>query len=65
LRWKRAIERDGGDDVAFRAYLERWRAAENRHFARDRTEAAAGLVVDGSAEGRDDEFEVLRQHPPG
>lgn len=65
LRWKRAIERDGGDDVAFRAYLERWRAAENRHFARDGTEASAGLVVDGSAEGRDDEFEELRQHPPG
>jgi uridine kinase len=61
LRWKRAIARDGGDDVAFRAYLGRWRAAEDRHFARDRTEAFVDLVVDGSAEGRDDRYEQLRR----
>jgi uridine kinase len=64
LRRKRAIERDGGDDVAFRAYLERWRAAEDRHFADDRTEASADVVVDGAAEGRDDRYErVWRQLP--
>ncbi len=50
LRWRRAIERDGTDDVAFRAYLERWRAAEEVHFAGDGTRAAADLVVDGAAE---------------
>jgi uridine kinase len=64
LRRKRAIERDGGDDVAFRAYLERWRAAEDRHFADDRTEASADVVVDGATEGRDDRYErVWRQLP--
>jgi uridine kinase len=51
LRLARALGRDGGDDVAFRAYLERWRSAEDRHFADDRTAAAADLVVDGSAQG--------------
>ena len=50
LRLARALARDdGGDPVAFRAYLERWRAAEDRHFARDATEALADLVVDGGA----------------
>jgi len=63
LRWKRAIERDGGDDVAFRAYLERWRAAENRHFADDRAEARADLVVDGADEGHEDRFERVRRAP--
>jgi uridine kinase len=56
LRWKRAVERDGGDDVAFRAYLERWRTAEDQHFARDRTEASVDLVVDGSAQGPEDRY---------
>jgi uridine kinase len=59
LRWKRAVERDGGDDVAFRAYLERWRTAEDRHFARDHTAASVDLVVDGSAERPDDRYELL------
>jgi uridine kinase len=65
LRWKRAIERDGGDDVAFRAYLERWSAAENRHFADDRTEASADVVVDGAAEGRDDRYDRVWRQSPG
>lgn len=64
LRWKRAIDRDGDDGVAFRAYLERWRAAEERHFAADGTAAAADLLVDGSAEGRDDRYERLWRQPP-
>jgi uridine kinase len=58
LRWKRALERDGGDDVAFRAYLERWRRAEDEHFAEDGTAAFADLVVDG-ATGDDDGFELI------
>ncbi|MCA2216778.1 uridine kinase family protein [Jidongwangia harbinensis] len=61
LRLSRALARDHGDDVAFQAYLERWRAAEDRHFAEDRTAAHADLVVDGAAEGPADRFEVLRR----
>jgi uridine kinase len=49
LRLARALARDGDDSLAFRAYLERWRAAEDRHFAEDGTEAAADLIVDGTA----------------
>jgi hypothetical protein len=64
LRRQRAIARDGTDDVAFRAYLERWRAAEDRHFADERTEATADLVVDGAAEGQDDRYESLWRRPP-
>jgi uridine kinase len=64
LRWRRAIARDGNDDVAFRAYLERWRAAEDRHFADERTEATADLVVDGAAERQDDRYESLWRRPP-
>jgi uridine kinase len=64
LRWKRTIERDGGDDVAFRAYLERWRAAEDRHFADDRTEQFADLVVDGAATVGDDRYERVWRQPP-
>ncbi|GAA2630734.1 uridine kinase family protein [Paractinoplanes durhamensis] len=56
LRFRRAVERDGDDSVAFRAYLERWRAAEDRHFAEDRTAAAADLIVDGAAAVGDDRF---------
>jgi uridine kinase len=59
LRLARALARDHGDDVAFAAYLERWRAAEDRHFASDDTAAHADLVVDGAAAGPDDEFTVL------
>ena len=40
------------DDVAFRAYLERWRVAEDRHFAADATAAHADLLVDGAATER-------------
>jgi uridine kinase len=56
LRFQRAVERDGDDSVAFRAYLGRWRAAEDRHFAEDGTAAAADLIVDGAAATADDSF---------
>jgi uridine kinase len=56
---RRAVERDGDDSLAFRAYLERWRLAEDRHFAEDETEAHADLVVDGATTGPDDRFEAL------
>ena len=56
LRFSRAVARDGDDSLAFRAYLERWHSAENRHFADDRTKEHADLVVDGSAETTDDRF---------
>jgi uridine kinase len=59
LRLARALARDGDDSVAFRAYLERWRSAEDRHFAADRTKQHADLVVDGSAETSDDRFELF------
>jgi len=59
LRFSRALARDGDDSLAFRAYLERWRLAEDRHFADDRTEQHADLVVDGSAETADDRYARL------
>ena len=59
LRLERALARDGGDDVAFRAYLERWRRAEDAHFAEDGTAAYADLVVDGAATRDDDGFELI------
>ena len=49
LRWRRALARDGRDDVAFQAYLERWRVNEDRHFAADATAARVDLLVDGAA----------------
>jgi uridine kinase len=61
LRFARAVERDGDDSVAFRAYLERWRAAEDRHFAEDGTAAAADLIVDGAVTATDDRFARLKQ----
>ena len=64
LRLSRALARDGGDDVAFRAYLERWRFAEDRHFAEDGTAEEADLVVDGAAESPDDRYEQLWRRPP-
>jgi uridine kinase len=64
LRLSRVLARDGGDDVAFRAYLERWRAAEDRHFATDATAASADLVVDGTAQGCGEEYEQLWRRPP-
>jgi uridine kinase len=61
LRLARALARDGDDSVAFRAYLERWRSAEDRHFAADRTKEHADLVVDGSADTTDDRFLEQRE----
>jgi uridine kinase len=63
LRLARALRREGGDDVAFRAYLERWRSAEDRHFVDDRTAAAADEVVDGSQQGPLDRYARLRRVP--
>jgi len=65
LRLRRALARDGDDSVAFRAYLERWRAAEDRHFAEDGTAAAADLVVDGAATTGDDRFVPLTWRKDG
>jgi uridine kinase len=65
LRWQRALARDGDDSVAFRAYLERWRAAEDRHFAEDDTAAAADLIVDGAATTGDDRYARLRSRQDG
>ena len=65
LRLSRALARDGDDSVAFRAYLERWRAAEDRHFAEDDTVANADLVVDGAAEAGDDRFVGIRPAKDG
>jgi uridine kinase len=55
LRLRRAQERhvaapgaEASDAVALRDYLERWRAAEDRHFASDATAAHADLLVDGT-----------------
>jgi uridine kinase len=65
VRLARALARDGDDSLAFRAYLERWRAAEDRHFAEDRTAAAADLVVDGAAGVSDDRFARLGMSEEG
>lgn len=59
LRWRRALARDGRDDIAFRAYLERWRVNEDEHFAAEATAAHVDLVVDGAAEGSDLRYERL------
>ena len=59
LRLARALARDGDDSLAFRAYLERWRSAEDRHYAADRTKHHADLVVDGSAETTDDRYALF------
>jgi uridine kinase len=64
LRLRRVLSRDGGDGVAFRAYLERWRAREDRHFAEDATAAHAGLIVDGAAEAREEQYERIRRPRP-
>jgi len=64
LRWSRTLARDGRDDLAFRAYVERWRTAEDRHFAEDATAAYADIVVDGSAETGDSGYEQLRRRAP-
>ncbi len=64
LRLRRALAREGGNGVAFRAYLERWRSREDRHFSADATAAHADLLVDGAAGGHDDEFEQIWRRPP-
>jgi uridine kinase len=64
VRLSRVLARDGRDDVAFRAYLERWRTAEDRHFAEDATAAHADLLVDGAAERLDNRYEQLWRRPP-
>src|SRR3954452_1487837 len=63
LRLARALARDGGDSVAFRAYLERWRVAEDRHFAEDETADHADLVVDGADETGDRYERLIRRSP--
>jgi uridine kinase len=65
LRLSRVLARDGGDDLAFRAYFERWRTAEDRHFARDATARYADVVVDGAAQGCGDDDDQLWRRPPG
>jgi uridine kinase len=65
LRWSRVLDRDGAADVAFPAYLERWRAAEDRHFAADRTAEYAEIGVDGAADGSGEGYEQLWRRPPG
>mgnify|MGYP004486428001 CR=1 FL=1 len=64
LRWHRATVRDGGHDVAYQRYLERWHAAEQEHFAADDTAAHADLLVDGAAESPGDQFVPLSAAPP-
>ncbi|HEU4347319.1 MAG TPA: AAA family ATPase [Actinoplanes sp.] len=61
VRLDRVLSRDGSDDLAFRAYLERWRTAEDRHFAEEATAAFADFVIDGSA--GESEHDRLRQSP--
>jgi uridine kinase len=57
LRLERTIHRDGGHDLAFRAYLERWRRAEDRHFAQEGTAAWADVIVDGAADESGETYE--------
>jgi uridine kinase len=64
VRWTRVLARDGTADVAFPAYLERWRAAEERHFAADRTADYAEVGIDGAADGSDEAYEQLWRRPP-
>ncbi|MET0417891.1 MAG: hypothetical protein ABW022_17925 [Actinoplanes sp.] len=56
VRLTRALARDGDDSLAYRAYLERWRTAEDRHFAADQTAAYADVTIDGTSRtGWDDD----------
>ncbi len=58
LRLDRGLARDG---AALRPEWERWMAAEDAHFAADRTESAVRLVVDGAPSVRHDrESEYVR-----
>lgn len=45
LRFDRGIERDG---EAYRPHWEAWAAAEDKHFARERTAERAQLRIDGA-----------------
>ena len=63
LRLSRTLGRDGGDDIAYRAYLERWRTAEDRHFAEEGTAEYAVVVIAGAAADCGDER--LGRRPPG
>jgi uridine kinase len=45
IRYRRGMERDG---EAFRPYWDSWAAAEDVHFARERTKERADLIVDGA-----------------
>jgi uridine kinase len=61
VRLRRATERhvespgaEAPDRVAVRAYLERWRITEERHFAADSTAAHVDLVVDGAPQTEHD-----------
>jgi uridine kinase len=65
LRWTRVLARDGTTDVAFRAYLERWRAAEDRHFAAEHTAEYAEIGVDGAADGSEEGYDQLWRRAPG
>lgn len=42
VRWRRLIDRDGADSSP---QLRRWQAAEQRHFARERTRQRADIVL--------------------
>jgi uridine kinase len=46
VRYQRGMDRDG---ESFRPYWDDWAAAEDVHFARERTFERADLVVDGSS----------------
>jgi hypothetical protein len=48
VRLRRGIERDG---ESMRGHWLRWMDTEDAHFAADRTDGYAGLLVDGTAEG--------------
>lgn len=63
LRLRRALERDGDDSVAFRAYLERWRAREEEHFAAEATVDYADVLVDGAAMPYQG-YERIHRQPP-
>jgi uridine kinase len=53
LRLARALDRDG---EGLRAYLEKWRRAEDRHFAADATADRADMVVDGAPDVAHDPY---------
>jgi uridine kinase len=57
VRYRRGMDRDG---EAFRPYWDAWAAAEDEHFARERTQERADLIVDGDpAMAYDPETEIV------